>query len=379
MSSCPGEGALWRKAAVLGSLWAASEIVLGSFLHNARVPLTGHILTGIGIAILTAGHKLWPERGLLWRAGLVCAAMKSVSPSAVILSPMVAISMEGILLEAGVFLAGANPAGYILAGGLAMSWPLFHTLGGVFLYYGPETLAVYVRGLEQVRAWLGVPSGSAWTPLLAIWAAHLLGGALAALAGLRVSRKGETSASSTREEEQRATRTAAPWPPKETQAPRDHSLTALALHILCVAAAMSLGARLAIWAFAAAAGVYAAACVSLYARAASIMKRFSLWSGILMVSVLAGLVLSRWESGVQMGLRAVILTLGFACIGEELRNPVIRSWLERRGGRAFFDALDQAFATLPAVFAGLPPGAQLARSPLESLAAALFRAPALLG
>src|SRR3989442_1296418 len=98
-----GSAMLWRKAAVLGSLWACFEIVLGSFLHNAQFPMSGDILTGIGVALLVAGHRLWPERGLLWRAGLVCAAMKSVSPSAFILSPMIAISIEGLLLEAGVF------------------------------------------------------------------------------------------------------------------------------------------------------------------------------------------------------------------------------------------------------------------------------------
>ena len=142
---------LWRKAAVLGGIWAASEIVLGSFLHNARVPFSGELLTAIGIAILVAGHRLWPERGLLWRAGLVCAAMKSVSPSAVIFGPMLAISMEGLLAEAGVRLLGCNPAGYLLAGGLAMCWALAHKAVNLLIFYGPDTVAVYLRGVEWMR------------------------------------------------------------------------------------------------------------------------------------------------------------------------------------------------------------------------------------
>ncbi len=111
---------LWRKAAVLGS-----------FLHNAHIPFSGEFLTAIGIAILVSGHRLWPERGLLWRTGLVCAAMKSVSPSAVILGPMFAISAEGLLAEAGVGLLGGNAAGnffsrfysYISALGPWLLWP----------------------------------------------------------------------------------------------------------------------------------------------------------------------------------------------------------------------------------------------------------------
>jgi hypothetical protein len=86
---------LWQRAAVLGSLWAASEIALGSFLHNLRVPFAGHALTAIAVAVLVAGHRTWPQEGLLVRAGLIAAVMKSTSPSAVLFGPMVAIVMEG--------------------------------------------------------------------------------------------------------------------------------------------------------------------------------------------------------------------------------------------------------------------------------------------
>jgi len=63
----------WLKASVLGCLWASSEIVFGSFLHNLRIPFTGIILTGIGIILLISVAHLWKENGLFWRAGLVCA------------------------------------------------------------------------------------------------------------------------------------------------------------------------------------------------------------------------------------------------------------------------------------------------------------------
>jgi len=362
------KAALWRKAAVLGSLWAASEIVLGSFLHNTRIPLRGNLLTGIGIAILVAGHRLWPRRGLLWRAGLVCAAMKSLSPSATILGPMIAISMEGCLLEAGVLLGGAHAAGYLLGGGLAMSWPLWHRLASVFLFYGPESWELYGRGL----AWLGRPFARPWTPILALWAAHFLGGILAAVIGLRVGREPAVSqafadTASFREGLERPLAVL-----------RKFSLAALFAHILFVGAAMSFGARLPLWILIAAAAVYAALCVRAYPRAIFIMKRMSLWSGIVILSALAGLLLGRWQAGVQMGLRAVLLTLGFSCIGEELRNPVLRRAMERLGGRPFFDAVEQAFSALPGVFAGLPPGAQFLRSPVASLRAAVSRAPVLL-
>ena len=369
----PARVDLWRKAAVLGSLWAASEIVFGSFMHNARIPMTGYILTGIGIAILVAGHRLWPLRGLLWRAGLICAAMKSVSPSAIILAPMVAISAEGFLAEAGVALGGATPAGYVLAGALAMSWPLAHKLGGALLFYGPETWAIYAKLLAQVRSWSGLAPGSPWTPLLVLWAAHVIGGITAAMAGILAGRGGQVAKPLAQLAEAPAAQSR-----KGMQARGERSVPALLLHVFCVVAFMSVGSKAGVPLFAAAAAVYAALSVWRYPCAARLMRRSSLWTGILGAALLAGLVLGRWQAGAQMGLRALVLTLGFACVGEELRNPVLRSWLERRGGRMFFAALEQAFETLPMVFEALPAGKELLRSPLASLRSAISSAPALL-
>ena len=42
----------WIKASIIGTIWAASEIVLGSFLHNLKVPFSGNVLTANGLIIL---------------------------------------------------------------------------------------------------------------------------------------------------------------------------------------------------------------------------------------------------------------------------------------------------------------------------------------
>ena len=177
---------VWRKAAVLGSLWAASEIVLGSFLHNARVPFSGEFLTAIGIIIMVAGHRLWPERGLLWRTGLVCAAMKSVSPSAVIFGPMIAISMEGLLAETGIRLLGGNLSGYLLGGGMVMSWALLQKTGTMLIFYGPDAVTLYIRGLEWLRSITGLSPGNLFAPLLFLLGTYFVGGLAAAGMGMGV-------------------------------------------------------------------------------------------------------------------------------------------------------------------------------------------------
>ncbi len=54
MSNSAALNNTWFKASVLGATWAASEIILGSFLHNLHVPFKGNILTTIAFVLLIA-------------------------------------------------------------------------------------------------------------------------------------------------------------------------------------------------------------------------------------------------------------------------------------------------------------------------------------
>ncbi|MDZ7742053.1 MAG: hypothetical protein U5Q03_09950 [Bacteroidota bacterium] len=53
---------LWLKAAIVGGLWASIEIILGSFLHNLRIPFAGSTLTFIGIALLVLFTECGPKK-----------------------------------------------------------------------------------------------------------------------------------------------------------------------------------------------------------------------------------------------------------------------------------------------------------------------------
>jgi len=360
---------LWRKAAVLGSLWAASEIVLGSFLHNARVPFKGLLLTGIGIAVMAAGHRLWPERGLLWRTGLVCAHHGSVSPSAVIFGPMIAIFMEGLLAETALRLLGFNAAGYLLAGGLAMVWPLAHKIGNLLIFYGPDTLAVYARGLQWLRDRAGIGPENIWLPVIVLLCLHFLLGLPWAVLGLRAARPGPL------------------LPPAKERAGGIFKgggtggkrwAPAIFIHILLLAAVLSANKALPPAGLAAAAVLYGAICARRYPRAAKLLGRAGVWGGVLGFSLLAGFVLKDPLAGFYMAARAFLVTMGFAALGEELLNPAVRGFLEKKCGTALFETLEYAFASLPRILSSLPAGRDMLRRPAASLRSAVARAPGLL-
>jgi len=148
---------LWRKAAILGSLWAAFEILWGSLLHSLRIPFAGMMLAAGGVCLMAAGRRLWPEKGLIWRGALVCAMMKSISPSSVILGPMAGILAEGLLMEVAFRLLGSNPLAAAAGGALAVCWTLVQKLIALLLTFF-QTCKTGVERLLQILATLSFSS-----------------------------------------------------------------------------------------------------------------------------------------------------------------------------------------------------------------------------
>ncbi|HNV03251.1 MAG TPA: nucleoside-triphosphatase [Vicinamibacterales bacterium] len=349
-------GRVWQRAAIYGSLWAASEIVAGSFLHNLRIPFAGSLLAASGVMMMTAGHRLHPERGLIWRAALVCALMKSISPSAVILGPMVGIAMEGLLLEAGVRLARGRAAGYLIGGAAAVSWSMAQRIITAIIAFGGDVVRLYVDAYRFAARSLAVesfgPFDLIWTFVVLEW----LAGLAAAAVGLRVAgRVGNKAAPLV--PGAAAAPAVFPEPPIEAEGP--WSLRRLAAAAFVLVGGMMGLSRLPLAAAALVVAAFAAWVLAVYPRAAGRIRRLSLWLELLAVMLLAGLVFGLVRHGASglagglaegaaMALRAVMVIVGFTAISAELRNPSILAFVERRKLRGLSDALGVAFGILPA-------------------------------
>lgn len=382
MSSGP-PGTVWGRAAIYGSLWAASEIVVGSFLHNLRIPFAGSLLAAFGVLVMTAGHRANPERGLIWRSALICALMKSISPSAVILGPMIGIAMEGALLEACVRLTGGRAAGYIAGGALAVAWALVQRVLNSLISFGPDVVRLYVEAYSYAARALGVSSVGPFDVVVALFAAECVMGAAAAALGLRAARRPAAPGAGIP-----MLGAAGPAMHGPTEAGGGWSLPRLAAAAAGLVAGMIILATLPIWAGLAYVSVYAAAVLRTYPRAAARIRRVSLWVELSVVMLLAGLLLGGARGGATgmadgllaggtMVLRAMLVLFGFTAVSVELRNPLILSYVERRRLRGLSDALGVAFSTLPAFTATLASPGAMWRCPGQLAAALIAQAGAL--
>jgi nucleoside-triphosphatase THEP1 len=351
---------VWQRAAVYGSLWAAVEIVVGSFLHNLRIPFAGMILSAFGVTVMTAGHRAFPERGLIWRAALICALMKSISPSAVILGPMIGIAMEGVLLETSVRLLGGHAVGYLVGGALAVSWTLAQRILNAVIAFGPDVVRLYVETYNFASRSLGVSRFGPFDLIATLVVAEWAFGVAAAGFGLRVGRSaGAAPAAPGRPSSALAFAGGAPIVAEGEWSVRRLALTSAALLVGMVGLAL-----VPVWGGLVYVAGFAAFVLRTYPRAAARIRRPSLWIEMAFVMLLAGALLggargglsglaSGASAGAAMVLRATMVLLGFSAISVELRNPSILSWVERRRLRGLSDALGAAFGALPAFTAAL--------------------------
>ena len=149
--------------AVFGALWGVLEITFGSYLHLIFPPVTtplvgvGTIMTAIGMVVALIGRLFVPRAGSVLMIGVVVAMLKALSMGGVKLSAMIAIIIECLLAELGLFLA-RKPGrwGFMLAGCLAVLWTFFHKFFASYVFLGRGIYEVYLGVLKKGAQALGM-------------------------------------------------------------------------------------------------------------------------------------------------------------------------------------------------------------------------------
>ncbi len=193
----------WVMVGLFGALWGVVETTLGSYLNVIFPAFTntffkGLILGSIGVCIALTGRFFVQKRGSLVLIGVVTALLKLLSPAGGRIGPMVAILMQGVMMEAASSLV-RNPRrwAFVLGGALAVAWNLPHRFLMMGLLYGRSMGEVYGMLVESGSEMVGLDQSLAvLIPALLLvvrlavggiggWSAWALGGAVARRLGQR--------------------------------------------------------------------------------------------------------------------------------------------------------------------------------------------------
>ncbi len=365
----------WLKSAVIGSVWGANEIIIGSFFHNLNMPLTGTFLAMIGVVLLVAMHRIWKDNGLFWRAGLICAVMKSVSPSSIILLPMIGIMTEAILLELCVRSLGKNPVAYLVGGALAVLSTLFYRIFGFIIFYGFNIVDLFLNVYQFAVKQLKIESFGPWELILMLVIAYALLGILAAFLGLRIAGKAlrspgnETVAVATQVFNESFF---------EVSHKQRYSMYFAMGHVMILIAGMITLGIMPFWLSATAVILYTLICIPLYRHALKRLTKPMIWVQLIIVLFLATAFLGPSNesgefyninglmAGLYMNLRAVFIIISFTALGIELRNPFIRGIILNRRYAKIYLSIELAFEILPATIDRLSKPREFFRNPFLS-------------
>jgi hypothetical protein len=147
--------ALWIRATVFGSMWGALEITVGTFLHALKVPFSGVWMAGVGAMLLIVGLRIYPTRGLAWRAGIVCMMLKLISPGVVIVLPMASILLEALIVEAVVLNGRLTFGKALLAGAVCTLSVIPQAVVYYYFVFGWTLFEIYIRLINQTIRFLG--------------------------------------------------------------------------------------------------------------------------------------------------------------------------------------------------------------------------------
>ncbi len=361
---------VWLKASILGANWAASEIILGSFLHNLHIPFKGNILTTIGLILMISVSYIWKDKGLFWRTGLICALMKTMSPSAVIFGPMVAIFMEALLLEISVRLLGRNFAGFFLGSALAMSWILFQKIINYIIFYGFNIVEIYADLLKYAERQLDITFDVFWLPVFILLIIYILFGLFAVFAAMKI---GKSITGSTKQPALKVTPGSVDLS-TNTIKYFNYSTGWLLFSFVGMIFTLILITNSKAYIWMPLSATLITVWILRYKRAMRQLSRPKFWISFMIITILSALLISslnddpnRWLDGLMVGLqmnfRAAVIIVGFSVLSTELYNPTIRNYLARSTFKQIPAALEIAFKSLPCIVTNLPDAKTFLKKP----------------
>jgi nucleoside-triphosphatase THEP1 len=371
----------WLKASVAGSIWAANEIILGSFLHNLRIPFTGAVMAFISVSILVSFSELWKERGIVLRAALIAALMKSISPSAIILGPMIGIMLEGTLMALGITILGRNFAGYMFGGALAVMSVLFQKVGMLLIRYGMDFIEIINNMFLYAAEQLNFSPDKGIILIIILVGVHALAGIMGALLGIlngKNALKTESINNQSRPASSGITHLF------ERSEKRSYSLYLLVLHLLILILGMYMINTAPIYISVPIVLLYMLFVIFKYKTAVRRLRKPAFWIWFILITFLAsyflggeetetGFNLTGLRDGLLMNMRAILVVMSFAAISTELKNPLIKTIMYKRGASQLYQSLELAFGILPNILSELPESKTVFKKPSGTITMLIAR------
>ena len=142
-------------AGTYGAFLSMIEIGLGSLIHAFNIPFGGFFLSLNQGFVLSRSIKTFREydfcKSLPLYISNITALLKSLSPAGNRLGPMIAIAMQGLLFNIGIFIFGCNLFGAMIGVTLLSLWSYFQIGLYFYLMFGKKLIDVFNFHFQEIQ------------------------------------------------------------------------------------------------------------------------------------------------------------------------------------------------------------------------------------
>lgn len=354
---------IWLKAAIIGSIWAAFEIIIGSFLHNLRIPFSGTFMSAASVFIIISFTQIWNDRWLIIRAGIICALMKSISPSSVIFGPMIGILSEAVFIELFSMLFGRNILGYAIGGAVAVLSSLFQKVFNWLLMYGFDLVSITEELYKYFQKQLHF-SLSLETMVYGAMLFYIILGISAAIFGVFIGKNYKKKDKRPFSNLTLSIENNNNFTLNDSANHLNPWLNILVLLFSLVLTMIALNAKSNVLAFGGGI-IFPIILIFRYKKSLKRLSKPEIWLQFLVITLLATIF---WEFlktgnyfsihglliGLRMNLRAIVVILSFSALSVELKNPIVKVLLYKKGFSNLYKAVNLSFSILPSIIEMLP-------------------------
>ncbi len=325
---------------------------------------------------------MWKQRGLIWRAGLITALLKAVSPSGIIIGPMVGIFTEALFIEFFTLLLGRNLISYIIAGGLAVFSALLHKVVMMLIIYGWDLVKVLDGFYQFLVKKAGIENLSVFWLIILVSSVYFIAGAIGGIIGYFVAKKAIKIQSNEKID--------IDFNHKKVikNENEEYSLFFLTLHLVLLITGIFVINYSPLWLSTLVSLTYIFFVVKYYDKAVFHLRKKKFWLQLLAITFISSLFWNKFTSGdifsiegmivgYKITLRAAMMIVGFSALSVELKNPFVKNLLYNKGLRNLYWAMELSFSSLPSVMKIANPEKSI-RSPLEFFPLMLNQADKLL-
>lgn len=155
----------WTAAALIGALWGAMELSIGTALHLSRLPLRGIVMSMIGLMCLVTLRRLRGRPGVCLLAGAIAAFLKVFSLGGLYPGPLIGILLEAVVIESVFTVLGSRRMSAVVGGSVVLALTPIQMTLMVWVVAGRDTVEATAEAVREGLAWLGLGAFSAGTVL----------------------------------------------------------------------------------------------------------------------------------------------------------------------------------------------------------------------